>query len=91
MLFAAFPIHQHSRVLNLIPLRLLAFSNLLTLNVLVNVTIGMGEVIQRSNASARVVSRGSTSIFIKSHYSYIINKISPSAFVKTSGKWQTTA
>ena len=56
MLLAAFPIHQHSRALNLIPRLLLALSNLVTLNVLVNVTIGIGDVIQSEKASARVVS-----------------------------------
>ena len=56
--------HQQSRALNLIPLFLLAFSARLTSNVLVRVTIGMGDVIQSSKALARDVCCGSISLFI---------------------------
>jgi hypothetical protein len=38
---------------------------LLTSKVLVNVTIGIGELIQSSNASALFVSWGFTSVFIR--------------------------
>ena len=51
-------------MLNLTPLLLLALSTLLTLNVLVSVTIGMGDVIQSSKAWARDVFCGSISLFI---------------------------
>ena len=56
--------HQHSRALNLMPLFLLALTALLTSNVLVSVTIGMGDVIQSSKAFARDVFCGSISLFI---------------------------
>ena len=69
MLLAALPMHQHNRALNLIPRLLLAFSTLVTLNVFVNVTIGIGEVIQSEKASARVVSWGDISVFIYLSYS----------------------
>ena len=50
MLLAAFPIHQQSKALNLIPRLLLALITFVTLNVFVNVTIGMGDVIQSEKA-----------------------------------------
>jgi hypothetical protein len=43
---------------------LLALSRLLTSKVLVRVTIGIGEVIHISNASALAVSLGFTSVFM---------------------------
>jgi hypothetical protein len=46
------------------PRLLLALSSLVTLNVFVNVTMGMGDVIQSEKASARVVSCGAISLFI---------------------------
>ena len=50
--------------LNLTPSLLHALTRLLTSKVLVNVTIGIGELIQSSNASALFVSLGFTSVFI---------------------------
>lgn len=43
---------------------LATFNNLFTSNVLVRVTIGIGDVIQISNASALSVSFGFTSVFL---------------------------
>ena len=72
---AAFPMHQHSRALNFTPSLLLALSRLLTSKVLVNVTIGIGELIQSSNASALFVSCGFTAVFIIYIYFIIGRKV----------------
>jgi hypothetical protein len=56
--------HQQRRALNFTPNFLLALSSLATSKVLVRVTIGIGEVIHISNASALVVSFGFTWVFI---------------------------
>jgi hypothetical protein len=48
--------HQHIRILNLMPVRLLAFTILLTSNVFTNVTIGTGDDIHILNASVRLLS-----------------------------------
>ena len=61
---AVWPIHQHISVLNLMPLFLLTFTNLLTFIVFTNVTIGIGAVIHISKANARLVSWGCTSVFM---------------------------
>ena len=60
--------HQHRRALNFTPCFLLALTRLLTSKVLVNVTIGIGELIQSSNASALFVSWGLNSVFIRQIY-----------------------
>jgi hypothetical protein len=60
--------HQQRRALNLTPVFLLALSSLLTSNILVRVTIGIGDVIHISNASALAVSLGFTSVFILQSY-----------------------
>jgi hypothetical protein len=60
--------HQHRRALNFTPSLLLALIRLLTSKVLVNVTIGIGELIQSSNASALFVSFGFTSVFMGQIY-----------------------
>ena len=64
MWLAVLPMHQHNRALNLIPRFLLALSILPMLNVLVNVTIGIGDVIQSEKALARLLSCGNISVFI---------------------------
>lgn len=59
---AAFPMHQQRSILNLQPFCLETFRSRVTSNVLVSVTIGIGEVIQSSKAAARLVSFGSISL-----------------------------
>ena len=61
---AARPIAQHKIILNFHPLFLLVFKIRETSNVLVRVTIGIGDDIHNSNASALGVSLGFTSFFI---------------------------
>ena len=56
--------HQHSKALNFMPDLLLTLNTLLTSNVLVKVTIGIGDVIHKSKASLRDVSFGLISVLI---------------------------
>ena len=60
----AFPMHQHIRVVNFMPLFLPTFTKQLTSSVFTSVTIGMGDDIHRRNASARLLSWGDISLFI---------------------------
>jgi hypothetical protein len=67
--------HQHSNLLNFKPLRLHTLHRGVTSNVLVSVTIGIGDFIHIWNAHARLVSLGFTSCFIVSIYTFCAAKI----------------
>lgn len=68
IVLAALPIHQHRSMLKLSFDFLLNLTSRLTSIVFTKVTIGIGEDIHSSNASARLVSCGLTSFFISSSY-----------------------
>jgi hypothetical protein len=56
--------HQQRRALNFTPDFLATLTRWLTSKVLVRVTMGMGDVIHISNATALAVSLGFTSVFM---------------------------
>ena len=58
--------HQHRSMLKLMPCFLLYFRSFVTSSVFTRVTIGIGDDIQRLNASRRLLSCGLISVFIVS-------------------------
>ena len=78
---AARPIAQHKIILNFHPLFLLVFKIRETSNVLVRVTIGIGDDIHNSNAAALEVSLGFISFFITFFCFGMIITLSESKFL----------
>ena len=75
VLDAAQPIAQHKTILNFHPLFLLIFKIRETSNVLVRVTIGIGDDIHNSNAAALEVSLAFISFFITFFFSSTLFQI----------------